>query len=215
MGHAFGTKCPMATMNKLSRVQTIILIVAVLALGTGLGVFIKSRVSTPVPVQIPQIIDNVSASDPVPAVPALPALINVYVVGAVAHPDVYALPEGAIVKDALTMAGGSTKEADLTAVNLAARLQDGDQITVPVKTADGASTGISSAPPVSSTRTRISINRATLAELDTLPGIGPAKAQAILDYRNQHGQFKRLEDLQNVKGIGSKTFEDLKPLISL
>jgi competence protein ComEA len=208
----FGTECPTAAMNKLSKIQTVILVVAVLALGTGLGVFIESRVFTSAPAQIPQVIDNVSASDPAPAVPAL---INVYVTGAVAHPDVYALPEGAIVKDALTVAGGSTKEADLVTVNLAARLQDGDQVTVPAKAADGTSTAVSPASPASSTRTRVSINRATLAELDTLPGIGPAKAQAILDYRSQHGQFKRVEDLQNVKGIGLKTFEDLKLLITL
>ncbi|MHB8108307.1 MAG: ComEA family DNA-binding protein, partial [Candidatus Cryosericum sp.] len=100
-------------------------------------------------------------------------------------------------------------------VNLAARLQDGDQVTVPAKAAGGTDITVVPTSPASSTRTRVSINRATLAELDTLPGIGPAKAQAILDYRSQHGQFKRLEDLQNVKGIGPATFEDLKQLISL
>ncbi|MHB8070915.1 MAG: helix-hairpin-helix domain-containing protein [Candidatus Cryosericum sp.] len=197
-------------MNKLSKIQTVVLVVAVLALGTGIGVFIESRVSAPA--QIPQIIDDVSASDPLPT---LPVLINVYVTGAVTHPDVYALPEGAIVKDALMMAGGSTEDADLIGVNLAARLQDGDQVTVPAKTAGGTDITVVPTSPASSTRTRVSINRATLAELDTLPGIGPAKAQAILDYRSQHGQFKRLEDLQNVKGIGPATFEDLKQLITL
>lgn len=204
--------CPSAGMNKLSKVQTVILLVAVLALGTGIGVFIGSRIPSSNPVQVPQVIDDESPSD---SASSTPVLINVYVTGAVAHPDVYALPTGAIVKDALTIAGGSTKDADLVAVNLAARLQDGDQVTVPAKTAGGTDIAVSSGSPASGTRARISINRATLAELDTLPGIGPAKAQAIIDYRTQHGQFKRLEDLQNVKGIGSATFEDLKLLITL
>lgn len=199
-------------MNKLSKVQMIILVVAVLALGTGIGMFIGSRIPSSNPVQVPQIIVDESPSD---SASSTPVLINVYVTGAVAHPDVYALPTGAIVKDALTIAGGATTDADLVAVNLAARLQEGDQVTVPAKTADGTDAAVSSGSRASGSRTRVSINRATLAELDMLPGIGPAKAQAIIDYRTQHGQFKRLEDIQNVKGIGSATFEDLKLLITL
>jgi len=138
------------------------------------------------------------------------------VTGAVAHPGVYALPDSSIVQDALNAAGGAAKDADLIAVNLAARLQDGEQIPVPTISADG-----STSPPAptssttSRTRTLISINRGTVAELDTLPGIGPAKAQAIVDYRTAHGLFKRLEDLQNVKGIGPETYEDLKSFITL
>lgn len=188
------------------------LVVAVLALGTGIGVFIGSHVPSSNPAQVPQVIIDESPSD---LTSSTPVLINVYVTGAVAHPDVYALPAGAIVKDALTIAGGSTSDADLVAVNLAARLQDGDQVTIPVKTADGTDIAVSSGSRASGAHARVSINRATLTELDSLPGIGPAKAQAIIDYRTQHGQFKRLEDLQNVKGIGSATFEDLKLLITL
>lgn len=207
----------MAGMNKLSRVQTVMLLIAVLALGTGIGVLIGARVSSRTPDDVPRTIVDASSSD---LAPSTPVLINVYVTGAVMHPDVYSLPTGSIVKDALTIAGGSTKDADLVAVNLAAKLEDGDQVTVPVKTTGESATGESAAAvspgsSTSGTHARISINRATLAELDTLPGIGPAKAQAIIDYRTQHGQFKRLEDLQNVKGIGSATFENLKLLITL
>ncbi|MFZ2414281.1 MAG: helix-hairpin-helix domain-containing protein [Candidatus Cryosericum sp.] len=200
------------TMEKMSKRQIVILIVAVLALGTGMGLFIGSRLAESTPDPLPQIAIDPSTTA---VVPSVPVSINVYVTGAVLHPAVYALPEGSIVRDAVTAAGGAASDADLIAVNLAARLEDGEQVTVPVKSPDGSNTVVSPASPVSNVRTRISINHGTLADLDTLPGIGPAKAQAILDYRAQHGLFKRLEDLQNVKGIGAKTYEDLKSLITL
>jgi len=199
-------------MEKLSKHQIIVLIIAVLALGMGAGLFVGSRLYKSASNPLPQIVDNPSTTD---IVPAAPVSINVYVTGAVLHSAVYVLPEGSIVRDAVAAAGGATSDADLIAVNLAAQLDDGEQVTVPVKSADGASTVVSSTSPSSSVHARISINHGTLADLDTLPGIGPAKAQAILDYRAQHGSFKRLEDLQNVKGIGTKTYEDLKSLITL
>jgi len=199
-------------MEKLSKRQIVVLIVAVLALGIGAGLFVGSRFIKPTPDPLPQIVENPPSGETVPT-----ALISfkVYVTGAVLHPDVYTLPEGSIVRDALAAAGGPASDADLIAVNLAARLEDGEQITVPVKSADSisaASVPTSSAP---AGHARVSINHGTLAELDALPGIGPVKAQAILDYRTQHGLFKHLEDLQNVTGIGTKTYEDLKSLITL
>src|SRR5450756_2574256 len=199
-------------MDKLSKHQIIVLIIAVLALGTGAGLFVGSRLYKPTPNPLPQIVNDPTIAD---VAPTVPVSINVYVTGDVYKRQVYALPEGSIVRDALAAAGGTTSDADLIAVNLAAQLDDGEQVTVPVKSADGASTVVSSTSPSSSVHARISINHGTLADLDTLPGIGPAKAQAILDYRAQHGSFKRLEDLQNVKGIGTKTYEDLKSLITL
>jgi len=199
-------------MDKLSKHQIIVLIIAVLALGTGAGLFVGSRLYKPTPNPLPQIVNDPTIAD---VAPTVPVSINVYVTGAVLHAAVYALPEGSIVRDAVAAAGGATNDADLIAVNLAARLEDGEQVTVPIKSPDGTSTIVSSTPPSSSVHARISINHGTLADLDTLPGIGPAKAQAILDYRAQHGSFKRLEDLQNVTGIGTKTYEDLKSLITL
>jgi competence protein ComEA len=199
-------------MEKLSKHQIIILIVAVLALGMGAGLFVGSRFIRPTPDPLPQIIDDPSSTE---ITPTIPVSIKVYVTGAVLHPDVYTLPEGSILRDALYAAGGAATNADLIAVNLAARLQDGEQVTVPVKSLDGSITIVTPTSPASSVPARVSINRGTLADLDTLPGIGPAKAQAILDYRAQHGLFKRLEDLQNVTGIGTKTYEDLKSLITL
>ena len=199
-------------MEKLSKHQIIVLIIAVLALGMGAGLFVGSRLIKPTPNPLPQIVEDSSSAE---ITPTTPVSIKVYVTGAVLHPDVYTLPEGSIVRDALAAAGGAANDADLIAVNLAARLEDGEQVTVPVKSPDGSVTVVSPTSPPSNTHARISINHGTLADLDTLPGIGPAKAQAILDYRAQHGPFKRLEDLQNVTGIGTKTYEDLKSLITL
>jgi competence protein ComEA len=199
-------------MEKLSKHQIVVLIIAVLALGMGAGLFVGSRLVKPTPDPLPQIIDDLPSAE---ITPTAPVSIKVYVTGAVLHPDVYALPEGSILRDALAAAGGAANDADLIAVNLAARLEDGEQMTVPVKSPDGSATVVSPTSPPSNTHARISINRGTLADLDTLPGIGPAKAQAILDYRAQHGPFKRLEDLQNVTGIGTQTYEDLKSLITL
>ncbi|MCX6086148.1 MAG: helix-hairpin-helix domain-containing protein [Caldiserica bacterium] len=199
-------------MEKLSKHQIVVLIIAVLALGMGAGLFVGSRLVKPTPDPLPQIIDDLSSAE---ITPTVPVSIRVYVTGAVLHPDVYTLPAGSILRDALAAAGGAANDADLIAVNLAARLEDGEQVTVPVKSPDGSATVVSPTSPPSNTHARISINRGTLADLDTLPGIGPAKAQAILDYRAQHGPFKRLEDLQNVTGIGTKTYEDLKSLITL
>ncbi len=200
------------TMEKLSKRQIVVLIVAVLALGMGAGLFVGSRLTKPTPDPLPQIIEDPSSRE---ITPTAPVSFKVYVTGAVLHPDVYALPEGSIVRDALAAAGGAANEADLIAVNLAARLEDGEQVTVPVKSADGTSAASTPTSSASTARARVSINHGTLAELDALPGIGPVKAQAILDYRAQHGLFKHLEDLQNVTGIGTKTYEDLKSLITL
>jgi competence protein ComEA len=199
-------------MEKMSKYQMIVLIVAVLALGTGAGLFLGSRLVKSIPDPLPQIV-----TDPltVASTPPVPVSINVYVTGAVLHSAVYALPEGSIVRDAVAAAGGAANDADLIAVNLAAHLEDGEQVTVPAKSSDGSSTVVPSTSATSTVHARISINHGTLADLDTLPGIGPAKAQAIVDYRTQHGLFKQLEDLQNVKGIGAKTYEDLKSLITL
>lgn len=199
-------------MDKLSKQQIVILVVAVLALGLGAGLFFGSHLTRSSSLPPLQVVSDPSSTDA--AIP-LPTSINVYVTGAVVHPGVYVLAETSIVQDALNAAGGASKDADLIAVNLAARLEDGEQVTVPTLSPDGSSSALPSTSLGTTTHARISINHGTLAELDTLPGIGPAKAQAIVDYRTAHGPFKRLEDLQNVKGIGPKTYEDLKSLITL
>jgi competence protein ComEA len=147
-----------------------------------------------------------------PATPT-PAPINVYVSGAVNKPDVYALPAGSLVKDAVALAGGATAEADLDHVNLALKLSDQLQVYVPRK-GEAVVTPKSSAGS-SALTSPININTANLEELDKLPGIGPAIAQAIIDYRTQTGPFKTIEAINEVKGIGDALFAKIKDSITV
>ena len=147
-----------------------------------------------------------------PATPT-PATINVYVSGAVKKPDVYALPLSSIVKDAITAAGGATADADLDRINLATRLADQMQVYVPRK-GEAAPPPQSGSAPGAATE-KINLNTASAEELDQLPGIGPAIAKAIIDYRTKNGPFKQIEDINAVKGIGDALFEKIKDLITV
>jgi competence protein ComEA len=141
--------------------------------------------------------------------PPTPEPIVVSVVGEVPRPGVYELPQGSRVGDALQAAGGFLSDADKAQVNLAARLEDGQQIEIPLlpSLADASAQGLPAG--------LININTADAEELDTLPGVGPTTAQKIIDYRTQNGDFENVEDLLLVPGIGSTTFEELKDLITV
>ncbi len=158
------------------------------------------------------VVMTVQTPVPTPAVPT-PAIVRVYVCGAVARPDVYAVPRDAIVKDALLAAGGATVAADLTRINLAMPVQDGDQIYVPARGDDAGSAPVAS--PTRAAGSKVNINKATYEELLTLPGIGETYARRIIEYRKRNGPFARVEDLQNVEGIGAATIERLRDLITL
>ena len=143
--------------------------------------------------------------------------ILVDVKGAVNKPGVYSLMLDDRVIDAITIAGGYTAEADSTYINHAQKLVDEMVIYVPKIGEDMSTeqmTTVSS--PITSGQAstgKVNLNTATEVELTTLPGIGPAKAKAILEYRAQKGRFKSIDDLKNVSGIGEKTFEKLKEYI--
>ncbi|HVE92927.1 MAG TPA: ComEA family DNA-binding protein [Actinomycetota bacterium] len=135
----------------------------------------------------------------------------VHVGGAVGRPGLYGLPEGRRVDDAVRAAGGARPDADVDGVNLAAPVKDGDKVVLPVR-------GQSDGPPGSAgaaAAKKVNLNTATVAELDTLPGIGPATAQKILDFRTQHGSFKTVKDLGKVPGIGARKLEQLADLVSV
>jgi competence protein ComEA len=129
--------------------------------------------------------------------------VVVHVAGEVQRPGVYRLPAGTRVADAVKRAGGLTGAASEDAINLAAKLSDGQQVVVPSGRA-GAAAGTSAEDGP------ISVGSATLEQLDTIEGIGPVTAQKILDYRDQHGGFSSIEQLDEVPGIGPATMEALK-----
>jgi competence protein ComEA len=146
--------------------------------------------------------------------PARGGTLLVHVAGAVHRPGVYRLRQGARVDDAVTRAGGPRRRADLGAVNLAAELEDGRQILVPPR-APAAPAGSPAATSPSggagpAQGVPLNLNTATLEQLDELQGIGPATAQQILDYREEHGGFGSVEELDQVPGIGETRLATLR-----
>jgi competence protein ComEA len=127
--------------------------------------------------------------------------VVVHVAGAVRRPGVYRLPAGARVTDAVKRAGGLAPGALEDAINLAARLSDGQQVVVPARGA-AAATGASEGP--------ISLGSATVEQLDEIEGIGPVTAQDIIDFRDQHGGLSSIEQLDQISGIGPATMGSLR-----
>ena len=154
--------------------------------------------------------------------PPSPLPLRVHVTGAVVAPGVYSLAPGSIVQDALAAAGGTTPRANIGSLNLAHRLQDGEQVLVPetAPTSVAVSTsGVISASQgnsaTSGSGNRININTASAADLEALPRVGPALAQRIVDYRVAHGPFRAIEDVMQVSGIGPAIFGQIKDLITV
>ncbi len=133
--------------------------------------------------------------------------VVVDVTGAVARPGVYRLPAGARVTDAVGRAGGATGGALLEAINLAARLADGQQVVVPKKGPGGVSLGTAGA---AGEEGPISLGSATAEQLDTIDGIGPVTAGKIVEYRDQQGGLASVDQLDQVSGIGPATMQSLR-----
>jgi len=152
------------------------------------------------------------SAKPTLTMPAVAKTILIHVAGKVKRPDVYPLLAGSRVSDAIKAAGGAQKGVDLSDINLARVLVDGEQVYV------GYVAKVSSSSSKSS-KTRftgvINVNRATKAEFDSLTGIGPVLASRIINYRSANGPFLALDDLLKVSGIGSKTLERIRPRLSL
>jgi competence protein ComEA len=133
--------------------------------------------------------------------------VVVDVTGAVADPGVYRLPAGSRVDDALKRAGGADPKAVLEAVNLAARLADGQQVVVPERGPDGAPTAAGGAAAEDGP---ISLGTATVEQLDTIDGIGPVTAEGIVEFREEHGGLSSVDQLDQISGIGPATMEALR-----
>jgi competence protein ComEA len=134
--------------------------------------------------------------------------VFVHVAGAVRRPGLVRLPAGARAAAAVARAGGPGRKADLTGVNLAARVEDGQQLVVPVAgavAAGGGSAGTATAPGA-----KPSIGTATVEQLDEIDGIGPTLAERIVEYRTENGGFSSLDELDDVDGIGEKRLETLR-----
>jgi competence protein ComEA len=149
-------------------------------------------------------------------VTGLPAArVVVDIVGAVRRPGLYRLEQGTRIADAVARAGGATGKADLSMVNLAAPLADGEQVVVPKRGAAGAAAGAGAAGAgAAATTGPVHLSTATLEQLDSLPGIGPVTAQKILDYRTKHGAFTSVDELDAVPGIGPSRMDQLQDLVA-
>jgi competence protein ComEA len=139
-------------------------------------------------------------------------LLVVDVAGAVRRPGLYRLRAGSRIDDAIAAAGGPTAKGQLDAVNLAAPVADGEQVVVPGRGAAGVA---AASPPAagSSPSAPLDLNTATAEQLDSLPGIGPVTAQKIIDFRQEHGAFHTLAELEGVPGIGTGRLAQLKGLV--
>jgi competence protein ComEA len=169
-----------------------------------------------------------------------PTIVRVYVGGEVHRPGVVALPRGSRVNDAIEAAGGTTPAGDTSALGLAAVLDDSDQIVVPAHrdvsgvaelrtpTPTAMDTGAvaenampdhtlspqAPAPPAGGS-SLVNINSATIEELDSLPGIGPAIAQRIIDYRTSEGPFQTIDELERIRGISARMVGELTPFVTV
>ncbi|HET8641484.1 MAG TPA: ComEA family DNA-binding protein [Pseudonocardiaceae bacterium] len=192
-----------------------VVLAAVLLLGAaaaGFGVWRSRPVAETIPVSLP----SATSSD---AAPNGTGELVVSVAGQVVRPGLVRLPPGARVADAVTAAGGPVPGADLTGLNLARRLTDGEHVVVgPAPMAAGAGAagtgGSGAGGSGAAAGARVDLNTATLADLDALPGVGPVTAQRILDWREQHGRFTSIDQLREIEGIGETRFARLRDLVT-
>lgn len=187
---------------------------AAVALVVAIGAGVLAWWSRPQPEPVvPQLTTTDSAELPVPATSSPLTRLVVAVSGEVRRPGLVELPPGARVADAIEAAGGLLPDADVAHLNLARKVVDGELITVGIPPPPGAEPG--GGPPGSAPGGKVNLNTATLAELETLPGIGPTLAQRIIDHRTVHGPFGSIDELREVSGIGEARFAELADRVTV
>ncbi|MCR6544956.1 ComEA family DNA-binding protein [Dehalobacterium formicoaceticum] len=191
--------------------------------GVKYGQYLEQKTPPPVAISVASKIDSEDAEQEMPDAKEKPSQdLMIHVTGAVLKPGVYTLPEGSRVIDAVQLAG-LDQDANLDQINLAKKITDQEMIQVPGEDSSSeiiggaqGSVGNSNIPAANSQMGGlININTADQGQLETLPGIGPAKAAAIIQYREEAGSFKSQEDIQNVSGIGPATYNKLKDQITI
>ncbi|MFN2137231.1 MAG: helix-hairpin-helix domain-containing protein [Candidatus Promineifilaceae bacterium] len=210
-------------LNRTGILALAVTLIAGVALGMLFPLFRQRNAPPPLIIQTP--IPTATTAPTATAAPtATPAPIQVYVNGAVAHPDVYEISPQGRVKQAVEAAGGFTAEANSAVVNLALPLVDGMHIYIPeISENTAVPETIISQPAARAAggielnlgEGRININTARAAELEQLPGIGPALAQRIIEYRLANGSFPSIEAIVEVSGIGETKFAQLRDLITV
>lgn len=189
----------------LTRREALLLAVAGLAALGGAGLWYARSLPQPVRIRAPT---------PAPTLSATPATVLVHVAGWVRRPGVFELRDGDRVVDAIDAAGGPRRGADLGALNLAAVLVDAQQVLVPKRgQAEPAGPSASAGPEGSGDL--VNVNTATAPDLETLPGIGPVLAEAIVAYRDEHGPFTSVDQLEDVSGIGPVTLGEIRDLVTV
>jgi competence protein ComEA len=213
-------------LDTLSRGELVGLAVVVVALLGGVGLWYTrslprpidvatSAGAAPAPVASDSAVAMVTTSASLSASPSPSAVLIVDVTGAVRRPGVFEFAPGDRVIDAVKRAGGARETADLTLLNLAAPLTDGQQILVPKQGATAGTVSTGTGSTTGSTGALVNINTADEATLETLNGVGPVLAGSIIQYRTEHGPFASVDQLDEVSGIGPATLEDLRSQVTV
>ena len=188
-------------------VNVIIVVAAIAAAAGGVVLFLRDGDDgEPVRIVSPPTVSSVGIREE--------AELKAYVTGAVRRPGLYTIEEGDRLADLIDLAGGITEDADMQAVNLAVRVNDQDHWTVP-KVGEPTVVPSNAVLVGEPTSGKVDINSADAKVLETLPGIGETRAEAIIQHREEHGPFERIDDIVAVPGIGSSTMEGLRDLVEV